>query len=154
MRNDLTQTVFGDLLDKKFTLANALTMLDKMDLLQNGQLAELAISKTSGVAMCGKLTKNIDLVSGVQIKHARTHLRTNGSWVATISRNTTAPMLIVIAETNTNKNYYLHIPYKAHRQLSANTIGISFGKDGVRLDNHWLRKHKVNSYDELCELAK
>jgi hypothetical protein len=154
MRNDLTQTVFGDLLNKKFTLADTLAMLDKMDLLQNGQLAELAISKTSGIAMCGKLTKNIDLVTGKQIKHARTHLRPTGSWVATISRNTTAPMLVVIAETNTNKNYYLHIPYKAHSHLLGNTIGINFGSDGNRLDNHWLSSHKVDNYNEFCELAK
>lgn len=154
MRNELTQTVFGNLLNKKYTLADTLDMLDKMDLLQNGQLAELAISKTSGVPMCGKLTKNIDLVSGIQIKHARTHLRPTGSWIATISRNTTAPMLVVLSETNTNKLYYLHIPYSAHSHLSGNTIGISFGNDGTRLDNHWLRQHKVNGYDELCELAK
>jgi len=153
MRNDLTQTVFGDLLDKRFTLAKVLTMLDKMDLLQNGQLAELAISKTSGVAMCDKLTKNIDLVSGVQIKHARTHLRPTGTWYATVSRKTTAPMLVVISESNTGKQYYLHIPYKAHSYMSGNTINISFGKDGTSLNSHWLR-HRVDSYDKLCELAK
>jgi hypothetical protein len=128
-------------------------MLDKMDLLQNGQLAELAISKTSGIAMCGKLTKNIDLVTGKQIKHARTHLRPTGSWYATISRNTTAPMLVVISETTTGKHYYLNIPYKAHSHMSGNTINISFGRNGTSFNSHWWR-YKVDSYDELCELAK
>jgi len=153
MRNALTQTVFGKELDKKYTLADALTKLDKMDLLQNGQLAELAISKTSGVEMCSKLTKNIDLVTGKQIKHARTHLRPTGTWYATISRNTTAPMLVVISETNTGKHYYLSIPYNAHSHMLGNTINISFGKDGSGLNSHWWR-YKVNSYEELCELAK
>lgn len=153
MRNELTQTVFGDLLNKKFTLADTLAMLDKMDLLQNGQLAELAISKTSGIAMCGKLTKNIDLVTGKQIKHARTHLRPTGSWYATISRNTTAPMLVVISETATGKHYYLNIPYNAHSHMAGNTINISFGRNGTSFNSHWW-KHKVDSYDELCELAK
>ena len=152
MNNALTQTVFGDLLNKKFTLAYVLSMLDKMDLLQNGQLAELAISKSSGVKLCSKLTKNIDLVSGKQIKHARTHFR-DGRWQATISRNTTAPMLVVISETNTSEHYYLNIPYKAHSHMSGNTIGISFGEHGTSLNSHWW-KYRVNSSNELCELAK
>lgn len=155
MKNDLTKVVFGNKLNQTFTLHEILTMIDQMDLLNIGELAEQAISKKSGVAKCKKLTENIDLVSGVQIKHAKTHSRGRyGYWQATISRKTTAPMLAVITETCTKKQYYLHIPYQAHKHMKGNTINISFGRDGTRLETPWLKDYRVNSFKELCELAK
>jgi hypothetical protein len=152
MINDLTKTVFGDKLDKSYKFSDVLAELDELDLLNHGELAELAISTKSGVQQCAKLTENIDLVSGKQIKHAKTYFR-NGSWIATVSRNTTAPMLIVITEQNTKKQYFLHIPYEAHRHLAGNTIGISFGYNGSSRNSHWF-DYEVSSFDELCELAK
>ena len=153
MNNELTQAVFGRMLDQKYTLSEVLTALDKLDLLNIGELAELAISKKSGVKKCGKMTENIDLESGHQIKHARTHLRPNGYWIATVSRNTTAPILLVVSETKTKKQYFFHIPYKAHRHLSGNTIGISFGAHGWPSSGQWWA-YEITSFDELCEIAK
>lgn len=153
MKNDLTKVVFGNKLNKSFKLHEVLSMLDSMDLLEIGELAELAISIKSGVARCPKLTKNIDLVSGVQIKHAKTYFRDN-QWKATVSRNTTAPMLVVLSESNTKKQYFMHLPYSAHSHLSGNTIGIPFGPNGAAPNIHWYQNHKVNSFKDLCELAK
>ena len=153
MNNELTKTVFGENLDKKFTLSEVLSELNKLDLLNIGELAELAISIGSGVKKCEKLTENIDLESGHQIKHARTHLRPNGYWIATVSRNTTAPILLVVSETKTKKQYFFHIPYAAHRHLSGNTIGISFGAHGWPSSGQWWA-YEVKSFDKLCEIAK
>jgi hypothetical protein len=153
MNNELTRAVFGDNLDKTFTLSDVLSGLNNMDLLNIGELAELAISMRSGIEKCDKLTENIDLKSGYQIKHARTHLRPNGYWIATVSRNTTAPILLVISETKTKKQYFFHIPYKAHRHLSGNTIGISFGAHGWPSSSQWWA-YEVKSFDELCKIAK
>ena len=153
MNNDLTRAVFGNNLNKTYTLSDVLSSLNKIDLLNIGELAELAISKKSGVKQCEKLTENIDLESGHQIKHARTHLRTSGYWIATVSRNTTAPILLVVSETKTKKQYFFHIPYSAHRHLSGNTIGISFGQYGRPSSGQWWR-YEIKSFDELCEIAK
>jgi len=150
--NPVTRSVFGDMLDESFKLSDILDMLDQNNFLNFGELTEVAISKKSGVARCTKLTENIDLVSGKQIKYAKTYYR-DGAWRATITRNTTAPMLIVIDEQGTRNQYYLHIPYNAHRHLAGNTIGVSFGPNGDSTGSKWMQ-YAVKDFDTLCELAK
>ena len=152
MINDLTKAVFGDNLEKSFKLADILEDLDNWNLLNHGEMAELAISFKSGVKKCDKMTENIDLVSGKQIKHAKTYYR-KGVWIATVSRNTTAPMLVVITEQNTKKQYYLNIPYSAHKHLSGNTIGVSFGPNGTSKNSQWMY-YEVKDFATLCEQAK
>jgi len=152
MINDLTKTIFGDNLDKSFKLSDLLTEFDNHNLLNIGEIAELAISIKSGVSRCTKMTENIDLVSGRQIKHAKTYYR-RGSWIATVSRNTNAPMLVVVTEQNTKKQHFFNIPYSAHRHLLGNTITIGFGYTGTDLSGKWF-DYRVDSFDELCELAK
>jgi len=153
MNTAITKELFGDNLNKSFTLADILNSLDNLNFLNHGEMAEVAISRKSGVKQCNKMTENIDLENGVQIKHAKTHLRSKGYWIATISRNTTAPMFVVIYETNTKKEYFLNIPYQAHGHLSGNTISISFGRDGVDSTSQWW-KYEVESFEKLCEMAK
>ena len=70
MNNPLTQTLFGNELLTTMSLENAINLLLSKNLINVGELAEQAISKKSGVAMCSKNTANIDLVSGVQIKYS------------------------------------------------------------------------------------
>lgn len=153
MNTAITKELFGDNLNKSFTLSEVLSGLDKLNFLNHGEMAEVAISRKSGVKQCDKMTENIDLENGVQIKHAKTHLRSKGQWIATISRNTTAPMFVVIYETNTKKEYFLNIPYQAHRHLSGNTISISFGRDGLNSTSQWW-KYEVESFEKLCEMAR
>jgi hypothetical protein len=150
--NPLTRSVFGDMLDESVNVAEVLEILDRNNFLNLGEITEVAISKKSGVARCTKLTENIDLVSGKQIKYAKTYYR-DGSWRATISRNTTAPMLIVIDEQSTANQYYLHIPYHAHQHLAGSTIGVSFGPDGDSTNSKWMQ-YAVKDFDTLCKLAK
>ena len=154
MRNALTQTVFGDLLDKQFTLEDALSFLQSKRLLQVGELAELAISIKAGVELCKKNTAGIDTVTGKQIKHAQTQLDTvkKQAWIS--KKNTRAPILAVVTEQLTNEQYYFHIPFKAYDRLYGNAIGIPFHDDGrpYRWNSWW--EYEVGSFEALCELAK
>jgi len=97
MSNVLTQTLFGNELLTTMSLESAINLLLAKNLINVGELAEQAISKKSGVAMCGKNTANIDLVSGVQVKYSTVTMPASSiRYLAYISINTTAPILCVI----------------------------------------------------------
>lgn len=154
MNNALTQTIFGNELHTLMSLQNAIALLISKNLINVGELAEQAISKKSGVAMCSKNTANIDLVSGVQIKYATVKKSASSEYYrAYISINTTAPILCVINNPVKNEQYFLHIPYSAFGHLSGNCISILFGKDGESGASQWWH-YQVDSFEELCELAK
>ena len=154
MNNALTQTLFGNKLLTTMSLESAINLLLSKNLINVGELAEQAISKKSGVAMCGKNTANIDLVSGVQVKSATVTMPASSNrYLAYISINTTAPILCVITNPVLDEQYFLHIPYRAFKHLSGNCINISFGKDGHPRSSQWWH-YQVDSFEELCELAK
>jgi hypothetical protein len=155
MRDILAETYFGPDVDTQMTLMEAINLLRKHDLLNIGELAERAISVQSGVDMCDKNTPNIDLVTGKQIKHATVKKpASDRHYKAYISINTNAPILCVITNPITGNQYFLHIPYKAFRHLSGSCISIGFGTDGkTPADSQWWN-FEVNSFEELCELAK
>lgn len=152
----LLSTLFGEKLKEKLTLEEAVDLLKSMNLVNVGELAEQAISKKSGVKMCDRNTPEIDLVSGKQIKHATTSPVKNkpNQRKAFLSiAGTTAPILAVITETITNEQYFLYIPFSAYRHLSGNTISLYFDKDGNPGTSQWWN-YEVNSFEELCDLAK
>jgi hypothetical protein len=156
MKSDvLFETIFGELLQKTMTLEKAIALLADQDLINIGELAEVAISKRSGVSLCEKNTPEVDLVSGVQIKHAQTNPYANsGRLLAHVSiKGTSAPILAVVTERKRNKQYFFSIPYSARAHLYGNTIAIPFDAAGNPTDNQWWQ-YEVNSFDELCELAK
>jgi len=154
MNNALTQTLFGDELLTIMSLENAINLLLSKNLINVGELAEQAISKKSGVAMCDRNTANIDLVSGVQIKYATVKKPASSEYYrAYITINTTAPILCVITNPVLNEQYFLHIPYNAFKHLSGNCISILFGKNGESGSSQWWH-YQVDSFEELCELAK
>lgn len=154
MNNALTKTIFGNKLNSQMTLNEAINLLTSYDLIKIGELAELAISKKSGVPMCVKNTANIDLVSGKQIKHATVKKPASSKYYsAYISINTTAPILCVVSNPVLNEQYFLHIPYNAFRHLSGSCINIPFGQDGNPGKSQWWN-YQVKSFETLCELAK
>lgn len=154
MSNALTQTLFGSELQTQMSLESAINLLLAKDLINVGELAEQAISKKSGVAMCNKNTANIDLVSGVQIKYSTVKMPASSDrYLAYITINTTAPILCVINNPVLNEQYFLHIPYRAFKHLRGNCISIVFGKDGNPGSSIWWH-YEVDSFEELCELAK
>lgn len=150
----LLKTVFGSKLDNNMTLKQAINLLQSMELINMGELTELAISKKSGVGLCERNTPNIDTVTGKQIKYATVRKSpSNRCYKAHISRNTDAPILCVITNPVQNEQYFLHIPYKAHAHLTGNTLSLSFGYDGIPSYGQWWA-YEVDSFEELCKLAK
>jgi hypothetical protein len=155
MSNTLLRAVFGEQLNETYTLGDAYNIFAEKNLVDPGEIAELAISITSGIAQCVKNAPNIDLVTGVQIKHARTNPKSfDGRLNAWYSTNSTAPILLVVTERLTQKQYYFYIRPEDRAHIKANAISIVFYKDGTpRKDNYWWN-HEVPTYEDLCELAK
>ena len=158
MSNILLETIFGSKLKNTYTLKEAFDIFSKQNLIDIGELAEKAISKKSGVAQCEKNTPNIDLVSGKQIKHAQTNPDNVGmvsSLKAYITiKGITAPILAVITERVTKKQYFFYFPYKSFNMYCGNTFSICFnGKTGEPASG-WAWEYEVKDWKELCELAK
>jgi hypothetical protein len=154
MKKDvLLDAIFGKQVDKKMSLEDAYFLLKSRNLIAIGELAEQAISKESGINQCDPNTPNIDLVSGKQIKHATTRpIGNRPGWKASISTNTTAPILAVITESITLKQYFFYIPYSDFKNLSG-TIAVNFYNDGTPGNSKWWN-NEVKTFKELCKLAK
>lgn len=158
MSNILVETLFGNKLKTQMSLRDAINLLTESNLINIGELAELAISKKSGVDKCDKNTPNIDLVTGKQIKHAQTNPDDQGkvsNLRAHISiKGITAPILAVVTERVTNKQYFFYFPYKSFSMYNGNTFSICFNGDTGEPATGWAWKHRVDSFEALCELAK
>lgn len=157
--SQLYRTIFGSRLYQEFKLKDAILLLESKDLIDVGELAELAISKKSKIIRCSKNHPDIDLVSGKQIKHARTNPENptyeGKNLVAYITtRNHKSTILTIVTERLTNKEYYFVFPYSSYSHVNANTIGIPFYSDGKPyLKNKWWQ-YQVESFEQLCEMAK
>ena len=157
MKDVLLETVFGADLKKTYKLEDAIKLLKEYDLINIGELAELAISTKSGVDQCPKNTPDIDLVSGKQIKHAQTNPdnTTSGVLKANISKKgITVPILAVVTERLTNRQYFFYFPYKSYSYLNGNTFMVPFDLYGnPKRQNMWW-DYEVESFEKLCTLAK
>ena len=154
--SSLLHTVFGNKLTQNFTLEDAVNFLNDLDLINIGELAELAISIGSNVQRCSKNTPEIDLVSGKQIKHGRTNPDTqhNGLKAFCSIKNHKSTILFVATERRTSKEYYFAFPHSSYKKHHGNTIAIPFDFAGRPVKtNHWWR-YEVESFEKLCELAK
>lgn len=162
MVNDLTVTLFGRTgLNKSMPVKDVLAMLQDLDLLNVGELAEKAIAKKIGVAQAGRCTPGSDLVNGWEIKHgqARKVNRTTRrrAYVAGLE-NKHETLRVVITELLTGKLYFFKIPYSAYRYCVGSSIHFDFNsqgmpcrhrqREGVR-PNFW--DYEVESFDRLCE---
>jgi hypothetical protein len=158
MSNILVETVFGNKLAKQMTLKDAIDLLTQSNLIDIGELAERAISIKSGVDQCDKNTPNIDLVSGKQIKHAQTNPDNLGmvsSLKAYITiKGITAPILAVVTERVTKKQYFFYFPYKSFSMYTANTFSICFKGNTGQPASGWAWDYEVDSFEKLCEMAK
>jgi hypothetical protein len=158
MKDILVETVFGNTLEKLMTLKDAIELLTKANLIDVGELAERAISIKSEVDQCDKNTPNIDLVSGKQVKHAQTNPDNRGKMSnlrAYISiKGITAPILAVVTERVTKKQYFFYFPYKSFSMYSANTFSICFNSYSGEPASGWAWNYEVDSFEKLCELAK
>jgi hypothetical protein len=158
--NKLYEVIFEDQLTATMPLSKAIALLEEKRLIDIGELAELSVSKHSGIGRCSKNTPEIDLVSGHQIKHGATSLE---KWYVTGKRKLgayisikghTRTILAVITENLTQKQYYFVFPYESYRRKAGNTIRVPFEHDGrPKRDNQWW-SHEVPSFEYMCEIAK
>lgn len=158
MSNILIETVFKNELMNTMTLKDAIELLTKNNLIDIGELAERAISIKSGVDRCSKNTPNIDLVSEKQIKHAQTNpdnLGKAGNLRAHISiKGITAPILAVVTERVTKKQYFFYFPYSSFSMYDANTFSICFNSNTGEPASGWAWGYEVASFAKLCKMAK
>lgn len=163
MKNDLTLAIFGKTaLSTTGTLAEHISMLNKMNLINVGELAELAISKTSNIERCSPCNPGFDLINGIEIKHGQTRSVKYNTRIAYISiKNKTGPIYAVVTELLTNKLYYFIFPESYYQQYNGNAFQINFHLSGApkrfrrsqaASQSPW--DYEVSSFKELCTLAK
>ena len=161
MKDFLASIVFGERYTNGFQ--SLFDELRDLNLINIGELFELAVSKHSGIAMCPRNTPNIDLVTNYQLKNSQTypeHLLKDKMYAYISVEKTTAPILAAVYERLTNKIYFFHFPPESYTYIQANTIKIPFTNHGTPVYvptgrakiNWWL--YKLNSFDELCEIVK
>ena len=137
-------------------------------LLNHGELTERAISLKSGVALCRKNTRNIDLVSGKQIKHGLVKSTPSGNrrqaWIGNKTIGS-AEVLAVTTDQLCKLQHFFHFPSKdfakksknwwdqEYVNIKGNAFSIYFNKDGT-LDKDCFASHYEVNFDELCEIAK
>lgn len=162
MVNDLTVALFGRTgLNKSMPVKDVLTMLQDLDLLNVGELAEKAIAKKIGVAQAERCNAGSDLVNGWEIKHGQARKVNRGArrcaYVAGL-KNKHGLLRVVITELLTGRLYFFKIPYSAYQYCVGSTIKFNFDLDGTprRQQHHTSFRpnfwdYEVESFDNLCE---
>ena len=149
--NVLFDTLFDQHQHRTYTIKEAFDIFHAHSIIAHGELAEQAISKATGIEQCPKNTPGIDLVNGLQIKHALTNYETQayqGRLKGHISkRNHTETIMAVVTETVTDCQYYFEFPYESYRHHKGNSFAIPFDLDGTpRRDNPWWR-YEIPSWE-------
>jgi hypothetical protein len=161
MVNDLTLALFGpQALDQHMSFKDALTLLQELDLINIGELAEKAVAKKIGVEQTSRCYSAWDLVNGWEIKHGQTHINDTGTqrraYIAGM-RNKTTTLRVVITERLTGKLYFFKVPFDAYKDYRSSSLQWAFDVDGrpqrkpQRLTcrpNYW--NYEVDSFEELC----
>lgn len=149
MKTDLVKALFGEKLDEEVTLGDALSYFYKMGILHTGELAEQSVSKSSGIDRCSRNCPNIDLVNGIQIKHATSH---NGK--AYISINTSATIAAIVFEPIKQREYYFIIPPTGYKHLNGSTFCIPFDEYGRPkiVNEYW--KWNVRNHSTFVQTIK
>ena len=161
MVNDLTITLFGrQALNKQMSFKDTLSLLQDLDLIDIGELAEKAVAKKTGVKQTSKCQEGYDLENGWEIKHGQAHLNAKGTqrnaYIAGM-QNKTGTLRIVITERLTGKLYFFKVPFKAYRDYCTSSLQWAFEVDGTprRIPKAAMSRpcywdYEVNNFNELC----
>ena len=149
----MIEHILGNKAKKKVTMAEAFKMLLAMDLINIGEAGEQTISNSSGVERCPRNTAKIDLVSGVQIKTAQTYPENEELKAYFAPGKTKAPILLMVVERLTGKEYFFSFNYKDYKNRIGSCICLPFESDGTpRRSNQWWA-HEI-TFEELNKLAQ
>jgi len=151
--NFMIKHLLGRKAQKTTTFEQAFKIFLNMGLINIGEAGEQTISNASGVERCSRNTAKIDLRTGIQIKTAQTY-PDNGKLQAYFAPGkTTAPILWMVAERLTGKEYFFFFQYRHYKSRIGSSICVPFDIDGTpRRDNHWW-EHEI-TFSELCQLAR
>lgn len=163
MVNDLTITLFGaQALNQKMTFKDTLSLLQELDLINVGELAEKAIAKKTGIKQASRCQTSYDLENGWEIKHGQARANSKNTqrnaYVAGM-QNKTGTLRVVITELLTGKLYFFKVPFRAYKDCRDSSLQWTFEKDGTprrqfikpgssTRPNFW--NYEVASFDELC----
>lgn len=151
--NFMVEHLLGNQATKNVTMAEAFKVLLDMDLINIGEAGEQTISNATGVDRCPRNTAKIDLVSGVQIKTAQTYPEKGKLQAYFAPGNTKAPILLMVVERMTGKEYFFSFSYNSYKDRIGSSICLPFDSDGSpRRDNHWW-DHEI-TFNQLRRLAK
>lgn len=161
MVNDLTITLFGHkALNKQMSFKDTLSLLQDLDLIDIGELAEKAVAKKTGVKQTSKCQEGYDLENGWEIKHGQAHLTAKGTqrnaYIAGM-QNKMGTLRIVITERLTGKLYFFKVPFSAYRDYRSSSLQWAFEVDGTprRIPKAAMSRpcywdFEVDSFEELC----
>jgi len=149
----IAEHILGTKAKNNVTLVEAFNLLLGMNLINIGEAGEQTISNASGVARCPRNTAKIDLISGVQVKTAQTYPDKGKLQAYFAPGNTKAPILFIVLERLTGKEYFFRFSYRHYKEQIGSSICIPFEADGTpRRTNHWW-DHEI-SFDDICKIAK
>ena len=161
MVNDLTVTLFGhQALNSQMSFKDTLSLLQELDLIDIGELAEKAVAKKTGVKQTSKCQEGYDLENGWEIKHGQAHLNAKGTqrnaYIAGM-QNKTGTLRIVITERLTGTLYFFKVPFKAYKDYRTSSLRWAFEVDGTprRIPKAAMSRpcywdFEVGSFEELC----
>jgi len=160
MVNDLTVTLFGhQALNNQMTFKDVLSLLQELDLIDIGELAEKAISKKTGIRQLARCHASADLENGWEIKHGQAHLNKKGTqrnaYIAGL-KNKTETLRVVITERLTGKLYFFKVPYESYKDYKDSSLTWPFNVDGSpKRDSYTITRpsywdFEVADFDELC----
>jgi hypothetical protein len=159
--NDLTVTLFGtQALNQQMSFKDTLTLLQQLDLINVGELAEKAVAKKTGIRQTGRCQQGYDLENGWEIKHGQTHANSKGTqrkaYIAGM-KNKTGTLRVVITERLTGQLYFFKVPFWAYEDYRGSSLYWNFDPAGIPQRQplaatnrpcYW--DFEVGSFDELC----
>ena len=135
---------------KSYSIKEALDFFWGRNLVNKGELAEQAISKTAKIDQNLPNTKGSDLTDGSEIKYSEVFYDKRSTY-ATIGgiKNKTGTIRAWVYEPRSKQNYYFLIPYSTYCEYFADgkktTMKIWFSRDGSP------RNPENNSYKNLWD---
>lgn len=139
---------------KTYTIQEALNFFWGRNLVNKGELAEQAISKTANIAQNLPNTKGSDLADGSEIKYSEVFYDKQSTY-ATISgfKNKTGTIRAWVYESVTKKNYYFLIPHSTYSKYFEDgrktTMKVWFNRNGT--PRNPINNYYQNLWDHMVD---
>jgi hypothetical protein len=158
MNNQLVNMVFPPYIRyEEMTLEEAITLLWNMDLMNKGELHEVALVAKSRNQL-RKHTKNkkgSDFQDGSDAKYAEVGYYGSSAY-ATLGgfKNKTGPLRVAVFEPKNNKNYFFTIPHEVYFPYTKNDDSLKFWFDKNGNPRDPLKSGRVNLWNYKCSSAE